>query len=104
MSFDKIAVLGLGKIGKLAAKLLHESDFKVTAIDHQTPSEKLPFPVRNTDLSSAQALATEFKGVEAVLSCLPYHLNSEIAKSAHKAGIHYFDLPKMFPPPKPLSN
>ncbi len=92
MSFDKIAVLGLGKIGKLAAKLLHESDFKVIAYDQQTPREKLPFPVKNTDLSSSKALASAFTEVEAVLSCLPYHLNRDIAKAAHKAGIHYFDL------------
>ena len=59
MSIEKIAVLGLGKVGKLAAKLLHESDFIVTAYDIKTPREKLPFAVKNTDLTSSQTLAAE---------------------------------------------
>ena len=33
MSFNKIAVLGLGKVGHLAAELLVESGFSVTGID-----------------------------------------------------------------------
>lgn len=92
MSFAKIAVLGLGKVGMLAAKLLHDSGFEVTGYDVRTPREKLPFAVKNTDLTSPQALATEFAPVEAVLSCLPYHLNLAVATAAHTAGIHYFDL------------
>jgi saccharopine dehydrogenase-like NADP-dependent oxidoreductase len=27
-----------------------------------------------------------------VLSCLPYHLNKNVASAAHPLGIHYFDL------------
>ena len=102
MSFNKIAVLGLGNVGKLAAKLLHECDFKVTAYDLHTPREKLAFPVKNTDLSSPKALASELAKVEAVLSCLPYHLNLGIAKAAHKAGIHYFDLTEDVPTTKTI--
>ncbi|MCP4388292.1 MAG: L-lysine dehydrogenase, partial [Gammaproteobacteria bacterium] len=71
MSFEKIAVLGLGKVGKLAAKLLHDSGFDVTSYDIKTPREKLSFAVKNTDLTSLSALAAEFIQVEAVLSCLP---------------------------------
>ena len=33
MSIDRIAILGLGKVGHLAAELLHGAGFKVTAID-----------------------------------------------------------------------
>ena len=51
MSFEKIAVLGLGKVGKLAAKLLHDSGFTVTGYDVRTPREKLPFAVKNSDLN-----------------------------------------------------
>lgn len=102
MSFDNIAVLGLGKVGKLAAKLLHESGFKVTAYDQHTPREDLAFPVKNTDLSSPKALASEFAQVQAVLSCLPYHLNLDVAKAAHKAGIHYFDLTEDVPTTKTI--
>jgi len=97
MSFKNIAVLGLGKIGKLAAKLLHQSGFKVTGFDQQAPRESLPFEVKVADLSSPQSLATEFNKVDAVLSCLPYHLNVEIARIAHTAQIHYFDLTEDVP-------
>ena len=60
MSFENIAVLGLGKVGRLAAKLLHDSGFNVTGYDVKTPREKLPFAVKNTDLTSPRALAAEF--------------------------------------------
>jgi saccharopine dehydrogenase-like NADP-dependent oxidoreductase len=102
MSFEKIAVLGLGKVGKLAAKLLHESGFAVTGYDAHTPREKLPFAVKNTDLASPAALAGEFAQVEAVLSCLPYHLNVGVATAAHAAGIHYFDLTEDVPTTKAI--
>ena len=92
MSFETIAVLGLGKVGKLAAKLLHESGFTVTGYDLRAPRESLPFPVKRTDLTSHDAMLEEFREVEAVLSCLPYHLNVDVAKATHGAGIHYFDL------------
>ena len=97
MSFKKIAVLGLGKVGKLAAKLLHDSGFDVTGYDVKTPREKLAFVIKNTDLTSPQALAAEFVQVDAVLSCLPYHLNIGVANAAHAADIHYFDLTEDVP-------
>lgn len=97
MSFKTIAVLGLGKVGRLAARLLHESGFKVTGYDIHAPREALPFAVKDTDLSSHDALLGEFRSAEAVLSCLPYHLNLGIAKAAHEAGIHYFDLTEDVP-------
>ncbi len=102
MSFNKIAVLGLGKVGNLAAKLLHDSGFKVTGFDLHQPRESLPFPVKNTDLTSPEALGSEFSEVEAVLSCLPYHLNVGVAEAAHKAGIHYFDLTEDVPTTKAI--
>ena len=37
-------------------------------------------------------LHDDLAGVQAVLSCLPYHLNRQIAEVAHELGIHYFDL------------
>ncbi len=100
MSFNKIAVLGLGKVGTLAAKLLHEADFSVTGYDIRP--RDLPFAVKDTDLISPEALATEFASVEAVLSCLPFHLNTVIAQAAHDAGIHYFDLTEDVPTTKAI--
>ena len=102
MSFEKIAVLGLGKVGKLAAKLLHDSGFSVTGYDVKTPREKLPFTVKNTELASPDALADEFARVDAVLSCLPYHLNVGVATAAHASGIHYFDLTEDVPTTKAI--
>ncbi len=100
MSFNKIAVLGLGKVGALAAKLLHEAGFNVTGYD--THARALPFAVKNTDLTSPVALAAEFAGVDAVLSCLPFSLNTVIAQAAHDAGIHYFDLTEDVPTTKAI--
>lgn len=97
MTFNNIAVLGLGKVGALAAKLLHEGGFNVTGFDIHSPRENLSFPAKNTDVTSPQALASEFAKVDAVLSCLPFHLNVNVAKAAHSAGIHYFDLTEDVP-------
>ncbi len=102
MSFNKIAVLGLGKVGKLAAKLLHESGFEVAGYDQHMLREELPFPVRDADLTSMEALEREFSQVEAVLSCLPYHLNVDVARAAHGAGVHYFDLTEDVPTTKAI--
>ena len=97
MSFKTIAVLGLGKVGRLAARLLHRSGFEVTGYDIHAPREQLPFVVKNTDLNSHSAMLAEFGGAEAVLSCLPYQLNKRVAQAAHEAGVHYFDLTEDVP-------
>lgn len=102
MSLNKIAVIGLGKIGNLAAKLLHDSGFMVTGYDAHTPQEKLPFEVIRCDLNSPAILASVVADAEAVLSCLPYHLNRNLATAAHAAGIHYFDLTEDVPTTKAI--
>ncbi|MEE9388324.1 MAG: saccharopine dehydrogenase C-terminal domain-containing protein [Paracoccaceae bacterium] len=97
MTLKKIAVLGLGKIGSLAAKMLHEAGFEVIGFDVTTPRENLPFTVSQLDVSSTDALAEQFGKVDAVLSCLPFNLNVAVATVAHGAGIHYFDLTEDVP-------
>jgi saccharopine dehydrogenase (NAD+, L-lysine-forming) len=92
MSFERIAVLGLGKVGRLAATLLHESGFIVTGIDAQPPRDAMPFACEAGDVTDRAVIAEVFSRVEAVLSCLPFHLNADLAHIAHLAGIHYFDL------------
>ncbi len=87
----KIAVLGLGKIGALAAQLLHDCGFEVTGIDALTQPEAA-FATKTLDLTNGPDVANEFKRHDAVLSCLPYHLNKNIANAAHDAGLYYFDL------------
>ena len=92
MSFTKVVVLGLGKVGLLAATFLHEAGFEVTGIDLREATRPAPFPLRTADLTDTSTLAHELAGAQAVLSCLPYHLNCRIADVAHGLGIHYFDL------------
>lgn len=93
----KIAVLGLGKVGTLASELLHNSGFEVTGIDLNAKPGILPFDVKALDLRSAEGVAAEFAKQDAVLSCLPFHLNTRLAQIAHDAGIHYFDLTEDVP-------
>jgi saccharopine dehydrogenase-like NADP-dependent oxidoreductase len=100
MPLHKIAVLGLGKVGTLAAKLLHENGFDVTGFDSRAPQEPLPFAVQAVDLASDDGIRAPTSGYDAVLSCLPYRLNARIARAAHKRGMHYFDLTEDVPTTK----
>ena len=97
-----IAVLGLGKVGTLAAELLHDCGFAVTGIDAAAPTRALPFAVKTISVADPAALAAALAQVDGVLSCLPYHLNAEVAKAAHAAGIHYFDLTEDVPTTKSI--
>jgi saccharopine dehydrogenase-like NADP-dependent oxidoreductase len=96
MAFTTIAVLGLGKVGHLAAELLTEAGFAVTGFDAR-PITDAPFPVREADLADVAALLEALGGQEAVLSCLPYVFNKAVASAAHALGIHYFDLTEDVP-------
>ena len=87
-----IAVLGLGKVGHLAAQLLVDSDFEVIGVDSAANPKNFPHEVAAIDVTDASALGDIFERVDAVLSCLPYHLNIGVSNVAHAKGIHYFDL------------
>ena len=90
---NKIAVLGLGKVGTLVGILLSEK-FKVTGFDIRAPhyDMKLPFTVKQLDIGKVDHIKIALKGMDAVISALPYYLNTHIAEIAHRNGIHYFDL------------
>lgn len=92
MTFKHIAVLGLGKVGALAATLLGESGFAVVGFDTRVARTPWSFEFEQLDLASQETLVATLARFEAVLSCLPYHLNASVARAAHAAGIHYFDL------------
>ena len=96
----RVVVLGLGKVGKLAALMLCESGFEVVGLDMRLPRETLPFETAIIDVSDAASLAERFAEADAVLSCLPYHLNINVANAAHTAEIHYFDLTEDVPTTK----
>ncbi|MEH6478241.1 MAG: saccharopine dehydrogenase NADP-binding domain-containing protein, partial [Sneathiella sp.] len=92
MSFSKIAVLGMGNVGSLAATLLNEAGFSVVGIDSRALRTKFPFETQTHDIADTSLLAEVLRPFEAVLSCLPYYLNIDVARTAHEFGIHYFDL------------
>jgi len=92
-----IAVLGLGKVGRLAAQLLVDSDFTVIGVDSAANPKDFPHEIAAIDVTDAKALERIFARVDAVLSCLPYHLNIGVSNVAHAAGIHYFDLTEDVP-------
>ena len=97
MPLRRIAVLGLGKVGTLAAKLLHAGGFDVVGIDSRTPHQKLPFAVQALNLETDDGAGAATRGFDAVLSCLTYRINKRIATAAHAGGIHYFDLTEDVP-------
>ena len=97
-----IAVLGLGKVGALASRLLHDSGFNVTGFDVRQLGTAHPFPVQAIDVASEAALDGALGNADAILSCLPYDLNLAVAASAHRAGVHYFDLTEDVPTTKAI--
>ena len=91
-----VRVIGLGKVGELVATLLADSGFLVTAYDAR-PRSGLPFPTATLDVRDADALRVALAGSDAVVSCMPYHLNLGVAEAAHEVGVHYFDLTEDVP-------
>ena len=92
MPLRSIAVCGLGRVGTVAAKLLHESGFQVVGLDVRGPAGPPSFPCSTVDLASLAGVGAALESCDAVLSCLPYRLNRHLAAAAHALGIHYFDL------------
>src|SRR5579859_1230027 len=93
---DTIAVVGLGKVGELVGTLLHAAGFDVTGIDLLMP-EDVPFKVAPVDASDPAALGAALDRVDAVISCLPFHLNRVVAEAAAASSLHYFDLTEDVP-------
>jgi saccharopine dehydrogenase-like NADP-dependent oxidoreductase len=98
MSFNKVMVLGLGKVGSLVGVLLKHSGFEILGVD-AVPRVGLPFETCVMDMrdGAAFAKAIQDRGVQAVVSCLPYNLNLPLAHAACEAGVHYFDLTEDVP-------
>lgn len=95
---NHVAVFGLGKVGELVAVLLADSGFKVTGYDAAVHDEWLAaLDTRIMDVTAGEAVLDALREVDAVVSCLPFHLNTDIAKAASSAGVHYFDLTEDVP-------
>ena len=92
MALRVIAVCGLGRVGTVAARLLHDSGFEVVGVDLRRPADSADFWCGVTDLDSDHDLTRVLASCDAVLSCLPYRLNKRLAVAAYRQGIHYFDL------------
>lgn len=88
---NSVLVLGLGKVGNLVALLLHETGFTVTGGDLQ-PTGTFPFSVQPIDVTSIGDLSQVIMSHDAVISCLPYNFNIEVARLAAQCKVHYFDL------------
>lgn len=98
---DAILVLGLGKVGALVGRMLLETGFRVTGADILEQTD-LPFPVHTLKSGESGELAGIMKGVDAVVSCLPYRFNIGVATVAHNLGVNYFDLTEDVPTTKAI--
>lgn len=90
-NIESVLVVGLGKVGLLVATLLHEQGYRVTGLDHQPPQGK-DFAIRKGAITEKKALQEALDEHDAVVTCLPYHLNLTVARVAHNMGKHFFDL------------
>ena len=86
-----LLVIGTGKVGKLVALLLSQGGFAVTTLD-QKPQKSKYFKSITGDVTRKETIIRALKGKDAVVTCLPYHLNLTVAEAAFAAGVHYFDL------------
>jgi len=93
---EKVLVVGIGKVGALVGTILHENGFAVTGLD-AAARDGLAYPVQAADVTDEAALREKLSQADAVVSCLPYHLNLTIARAAHAQGVHYFDLTEDVP-------
>jgi saccharopine dehydrogenase-like NADP-dependent oxidoreductase len=87
----RIAVVGLGNVGRLVADMLIEREFDVREVDADE-SKANGERASAVDVRDRAALEELFAGVDAVISCLPYNLNAVTATAAHSARAHYLDL------------
>jgi saccharopine dehydrogenase (NAD+, L-lysine-forming) len=91
-----ILVIGLGKVGRLVADLLHGNGYRVRGMDLSRDKESA-YEVISGDTGDSAGLLAAMKDMDAVITCLPYSLNQGIAQAAVDAGLHYFDLTEDVP-------
>lgn len=99
----KVVVAGAGKIGSLIARLLANSgDYAIHLVDSRHESfsydentgQPHSFETAVFDVTDAQQFDRYLKDqqIEAVISCLPYPCNVNVATLAKANHAHYFDL------------
>lgn len=99
MTNFNIALFGAGKIGETITALLTGSGrYTVKVCDKDVARAKeISALFKNSeahalDLDSSSSTLNILKGADAVISALPYFLNTRVAEYAKDAGIHYLDL------------
>lgn len=92
-----VLVIGIGKVGSLVGILLKDAGFEVTGFDRAVPQRELPYPVETGDVTNKDEMKKVLSRFDAVVSCLPYDLNIDLAQVAFDIGIHYFDLTEDVP-------
>jgi saccharopine dehydrogenase-like NADP-dependent oxidoreductase len=88
---ESILVIGLGKVGTLVGILLQKTGFNVFGVDLHEKAD-LPLETKELDVADITQIVEMMKQYDAVVSCLPYQFNLEIATQACRHAIHYFDL------------
>lgn len=97
----RVLVAGAGKVGRLLACLLADAPgYEVYMVDVHLDLEELPSSLRSkinyselniTDPETWKNFIAK-SPVDAVVSCLPYFCNVDLARLADQSAIHYFDL------------
>lgn len=95
-----ILIAGAGRIGSLLSQLLaNSSSYNVILIDENSDSFKnIPYTQhlmkQCADVSNKKIIVEIIKNnkIDAVVACLPYFMNINIAEIAAETNIHYFDL------------
>ncbi len=94
---DKILLLGAGKIGAAITELLCASgDYTLSVADRDQALldavERHDIVREVADVHDGETLRRLMQGNDAVISALPFYLNTEVAEAARDTGLHYFDL------------
>jgi saccharopine dehydrogenase-like NADP-dependent oxidoreductase len=92
-----VLLLGAGKIGAMIARLLTDcGDYRVTVADRDEAGlsriDAADARRLTLDVSDPAAVRAAMAGHIAVISALPYFLNTAVAEAARTARLHYFDL------------
>lgn len=97
--FDRVLVLGAGKVGSTVAAMLVEyhghQGLTVTLADQRTDPHARPDPlVRRVtlDVQDIAALGDLLSAHDVVINALPFFLAAHVAIEAVQRGVHYFDL------------
>lgn len=87
--WNRIAVLGCGHVGSTVADMLDDAGFEVSVFDIEKDETGKGI---GTDLTDPAQIASALVRQDAVISCLPFSLNKQVAQTAKDSAVHYFDL------------